>query len=123
VASIGSETVDEILQGRVPTLGEETELWRIPGHDSYGARKVGQGEAEFSLTTQRILTTENNADAHYTNSQALRATVVTVTDQDGDTHANCLVLGVARIRQQEVNDGAGVKFRVILQWNLVRIGS
>ena len=123
MASIGSETVDEILNGRVPTLGEQTEIWQIPGHDGYGVRKLGTGAAEFNLTTSRVLSTENAADTHYTNAQALRSTVISVTDQDNDVHTNCLVTNVARLRQHQVNDGSGIKYRVVLQWSLVRVGS
>lgn len=108
MAQVGSVTCD-FVKGSLGGLREQVETWRIPGRDGFGAIKMGQGGSAFVFTCVEY-DTEGNINTWRTNMEALQATVVSIVDDRGRTHSNCLVtsVGVPRITRA---DGPSYNYR------------
>jgi hypothetical protein len=112
--SIGGTTCTFIhtAQGRVPAvLAQETEIWRMAGVNGYGGHKLGLGAGEFQITAT-LFTNAAGVTVWETALRAKQGTVVTIVDDLGTSHGNCLLTYVSSARSKAARDASGV----ITQW-------
>jgi len=109
MASIGGTTCTFIhtAGGRPPaTLRQETEVWRLPGINGYGAMKLGLGGGEFNLVAT-LYTNKVGVGTWETLLQGKQGTVVTIIDDLGHSHTNCLLVHVGNARITPARNPAG----------------
>jgi len=107
--SIGGTTCTFIhtAGGRPPAvLREETEVFRLPGINGYGAQKLGLGGGGFQLTAV-LYTTAAGARLWEAALQAKQAAIVTIVDDLGTSHTNCLLMHVGNARIHPARNPSG----------------
>jgi|SRR6185369_1249559 len=119
MSSVGGVTVS-IVHGLPSSFKTRIETWEVPGITGYGALTMGQGDAEFDLTTVTFCANNSTANTHITNLVGLKGTVITVVDDYGDTYTNCLVHGMDYKKTPLIWNGNAAAVRVEAQWKMCR---
>jgi len=82
------------VNGSIPIAKQRNETWYRPGISGYGARTLGYGDTEFELTAILYDTAANVLTWEYA-LQALQGTIVTVTNDRGQTNTRCFLESVS----------------------------
>ena len=95
------------IKGTPRPMGMETEPLTRPGVDGTAFRELGTRGQPFQVTT--IVDVDDAADAKTAleSYAALRATLVTLTDDLGNSWANVMVIDVEPIEVKAVESGVG----------------
>lgn len=110
----------DIFNGLYQPLKFETEIWRVPGLDGYGAMQTGLGDGEFPLFTSFYADDLADADSHIDSAIALQGSIVTITDSFGNSYDNVLVKHVGIADKHGIRDGHNASpLRVALRWDMV----
>lgn len=99
--SVGSISFD-LSSGPLHGLQEKCEHVEQPGRDGSLYRLRGSEAPESELTGTKFSTTLENAWTHIDNCEALPGSVVTITDDQGETHTNYLIVAVAIVQPPKV---------------------
>ena len=75
------------------SLAQRTEVWATPGMDGVGAQKVGKHDGAFRFLAV-LYDTSANVDTWFAALEAVQATIGSIIDDWGTTHANCLIVHV-----------------------------
>lgn len=120
MSSVGGIAVN-LIHGRPPSFKTRVETWEQPGITGYGALLLGQGDAEFDLTTITFCVDNAAAGTHITALINLKGTAITVVDDFGDTYGNCLVHGMDEpVKKPAIWGGHTGGIRVETQWKMCR---
>lgn len=81
------------VKGAARGLKDRITLWQSPGRTGYGAHVTARGDAEFHF---RAINYHNPGavEAWARDIEALQGTVVSIVDDWGFTHINCLITRV-----------------------------
>jgi hypothetical protein len=124
MASIGGQGF-EIMRGHPAPQKLRTEVWQVPGIDGYGVQTLGMGDSEFPLTTITYVADNAAAEALITACAALQGTLVSITDDCGNTFTNILVKEFdpskdLLAKQPVIAAGYPAAFRVEFRWLMVQ---
>jgi hypothetical protein len=120
MVAIGGITVD-LMNGFPATMQQRVDMWQTPGIDGYGAQKIGRGNGEYALSTITYKTSDADANSHIAACAALAGTVVSITDEWGDTYSSSsIVLKVVSNKSYVLKEGVAT-WRCECQWSLVKI--
>ena len=98
--------------GRVMPLTTKLEISHRPGANGDTVRDEGQSAENEQMQFMHLLADLSAADTFCVNLGALVGTQVTLTLDDGQTYANCLIIGFAGRTQYKVLDNGSEKYKV-----------
>lgn len=78
------------LHGPIGDLKERSETYQHPGFDGFGIQLLGQGDSNFNLIAKQIANIAT-VTAWKLAVEALQGTVVSVTDDTGETYTSLFV--------------------------------
>ena len=110
-ASAGGVSCD-LVQGTVSGATEGVKSWRREGVNGTAAKKTAQESGVFIFLLTK-LDTDANVETWQTSIEALRATQITVVDDDAISHTTCLVMNVSEMTKMDIYDGAKKKAATI----------
>ena len=90
--SIGGHACD-FVKGTLRALKETVETWRLPGVDGYGAQLLGFGDSSWQFTGV-LYDSNTNVEAWFADLEALQGSIISITDDWGETYSNFLVTEV-----------------------------
>lgn len=93
MAGIGGVTC-LMVKGEGLDNTQRVEVYQVPGHDGYGALKLGLGDSAWSFRGV-LLDSLANVNTWVASLQALKGAVISVVDDFGTTHTNLLVREVS----------------------------
>lgn len=102
------------VKGAARALKDRMTLWQSPGRTGYGAHITARGDAEFRF---RAINYANpgTVETWARNLESLQGTVVSIVDDWGFTHTNCLITRVGPPRMT-----AAAKFSSVPTFNGAR---
>lgn len=119
--SVGSITT-LTMQGRVSTLQQSMEEISRRGVDGVAFVKVGKRAPASVVTTETDVANSSAIASHVNACVALVGTLVTVTQPDGTTVPNVLILGVefvtSKYFSRPVGGVAAGNYIVTMRWHL-----
>ncbi len=93
-----------------PSMG--VKIWRRDGVNGTASKKTAQKSGVFSFSLMKI-DTNTNVKTWQTAIEALGGTIVSIIDDDGDTHTNCLIVNVSEMVKTDLYDGAAKKAAIM----------
>lgn len=118
MAAIGGVTCTYVhtAQGAVPSaLKLRAEVWTVPGLSGIGAAQLGYQDGQFVLTAV-YYSNDSGVDLWAASLQAKQGTLVSITDDHGDTFTNCLLVEVGNVTKRPAYvPGSGVTTRGEIQ--------
>ena len=93
MGSIGTVTTS-ILRGVPTPVRQRVVIWQVPGINGYGAMTLGTGDSEFMIDAVFYCADDAAADAAIAAVIALQGTIITITDDWGNTWPNALIVRV-----------------------------
>lgn len=97
MASVGGVACD-MVKGAGASLAQRTETWATPGMDGVGVQKIGKHDGAFRFLAV-LYGTSSAVDTWFAALEALQATIASIIDDWGVTHANCLIVNVGERRK------------------------
>lgn len=85
-------------------------LWRVPGMDGYGAQWMGRNDSPFEVVAVLYSNTEG-ITLWKTAIENLQGTIVSITNDHGNTSANCLITKVSPMRSIAARAAGGITQR------------
>ena len=109
MASIGSLTCFRVI-GTLPASKMKLAVWTVPGINGYGAQDLGYQDQPFEVVAVFY---SNNLGVHvWKNSlDALQGQIVSITDDHGETTANCLITEIGQARIEAALAAGGITQR------------
>ena len=102
MASVGGVTV-EILRGNIAPQTQRVDTWHIPGRTGIGAQLMGLNQSSFSYQCI-LIAAQASVEGRLASLSALQGTIISVTDDFGETRANLHEIQVAVERYMTDND-------------------
>ena len=102
------------VKGAARALKDRITLYQSPGRTGYGAHVTARGDAEFHFRAIKYHN-RGEVDVWARSLEALQGTVVSIVDDWGFTHTNCLIVRVGRPRMS-----AAEKFNSVPSFNGAR---
>ena len=102
--AIGSIDCFRVI-GTLPVPKMRLAVWTVPGIDGYGAHDLGLQDQPFEVLAVSY-DTNDNVHAWKASLDGLQGTIQSITDDHGETTANCLIIevGLAKI-EAALGDG------------------
>jgi hypothetical protein len=104
VGSIGCD----LISGMATTLTTTIETWAVPGLNGVGAIDMGANSSGFAFNCVEV-DTSSNIETWFSNLEATKGTIITITDSFGTAYTNCLVTQVVRESKKAVIHEGGLK--------------
>ena len=111
--SIGGVTCT-FVKGEAPLPKQRVMLWHVPGVDGYGAQRMGLGDSEFQFVCV-YYGSPANVLAWALAVQALQGTLVSVTNDWGNTYLRCLVLKIGEPKYTPALFQGGARGEIVVQ--------
>jgi len=89
MAAIGAISC-QFVRGHVPRWRTRVETWQVPGINGHGAKKSGKGKGAFRLVAEAT-GTNAEIDVWIAAIEDLVGTIVTITNDWGDSFLYCLI--------------------------------
>ena len=102
MADIGGVSCD-MVKGVLQAPTERVESYQVPGIDGVGAQLLGLGDSPFRF---RAIKYGTNAELNtwIAAIQALKGDTITIVDDWGDSHANCLIARLGAPQKRPASD-------------------
>jgi len=110
MASIGGVST-LMVKGEGVDNSERLDIYQVPGHDGYGAQKLGQGDSRWAFRGIHIDTLAN-VNTWIGLMLSAKSAVISIVDDFGTTHTNLLVNEVTFPQRQVVYYNATLLVRV-----------
>lgn len=113
MADVGGVSCD-IVAGAVRTPTERVKLHQVPGIDGVAAQLLGLGDAIFRF---RVVKRGTNAQMNtwIAAIEALKGSTVTIVDDWGDTHTNCLIEQLSLPDKQPASDSSKNRCEMLVE--------
>jgi hypothetical protein len=112
IGAVSCTCVHDREEGSIPSeLRERSAQWHVPGLDGYGIAVLGKGEGEFAVVAV-LYSTNAGVNLWADSLQALQGTLVSITDDHGDTYTGCFLKRVGNVRKRPaLMPGSGITTR------------
>ncbi len=110
--AIGGNACD-LVKGTLRALKETIETWRLPGVDGYGAQLLGFGDSSWEFTGVKY-DSNANIEAWFADLEALQGSIISITDDWGETYQRLLVTQVGVPTKQAAADANGARGELTL---------
>jgi hypothetical protein len=117
--TVGTVTVDR-MRGRPVPRASRVRVLRRDGYDGHDLKLIGQRAAQTVIETDTTVTyTAAALKTAIDDRLALAGSVVTITDDLGQAHANCSIIDV-QPTHRPILVGATEQFLVQTRWTVIK---
>ena len=120
-ASVGGVSCT-FVRGTIPPVRETVSIFKVPGQDGYGRQNLGKSTGEFTVVAE-LLGTQAAIDTWIAAICALKgnAAQITITNDLGQTSANCAIAEVGQPRVVPArNDAQGYEVKCFIPLECIR---